>query len=91
MIYEWDENKRLVNLEKHGLDIADADLVYEDPKKITIQSNTATEERWQDFSEIDGNLVVLTCVYTLRGEIVRFISFRYASRKERKVFYGTHS
>lgn len=28
-IYEWDEAKRATNLEKHGLDFADAQLVYE--------------------------------------------------------------
>jgi len=27
MIYEWDENKRLKNFEKHGYDLADGQLV----------------------------------------------------------------
>ncbi|MFX1716192.1 BrnT family toxin [Paraburkholderia sp. A1RO-5L] len=29
MIYEWDETKRATNLEKHGLDFVDAELVLE--------------------------------------------------------------
>ena len=52
MTYEWDENKRCLNLEKHGLDFYDADLVY---------------------------------VY--RREIVRVISLRSASSKERSLYY----
>ncbi len=89
MRYEWDKDKRLTNLEKHGLDLADADLVYEHQQKLTVPCKTTHEERWQDFAEIDGILAVLTCVYTRRNDAVRFISFRYASRKERKAYYGT--
>jgi uncharacterized DUF497 family protein len=29
MKFEWDENKRLVNLRKHGIDFADARKVFE--------------------------------------------------------------
>jgi uncharacterized protein len=34
----WDEAKRKTNLQKHGLDFADAGLVYDNPDKITFQS-----------------------------------------------------
>jgi len=30
MRFEWDENKRLYNIEKHGLDFQDADAVFKD-------------------------------------------------------------
>ncbi|MGB4598456.1 MAG: BrnT family toxin [Trichlorobacter sp.] len=88
MDYEWDENKRRINLEKHGLDLADANMVYEAENKLTLQSRTAEEARLQDIADIDGNMLVLTCVYTLRSNAVRFISFRHASRKERVLYYG---
>ena len=32
----WDEAKRKTNLQKHGLDFADAGLVYNNPNKITF-------------------------------------------------------
>jgi uncharacterized protein (DUF4415 family) len=41
----WDEAKRKTNLEKHGLDFADADMVYENPRKITFQSPRKWRER----------------------------------------------
>jgi uncharacterized protein len=31
--YEWDEDKRLSNLERHGLDFRSAYLVYENPRQ----------------------------------------------------------
>jgi uncharacterized DUF497 family protein len=90
MKYEWDENKRLLNLEKHGLDFEDADLVYESLNKLTLRCATTSEERWQDIAEIDGNLFVLSLVYAYRADAVRFISFRYANIKERRLFYGKY-
>ena len=30
MKFEWDENKRRINLQKHGLDFRDARLVFTD-------------------------------------------------------------
>jgi uncharacterized DUF497 family protein len=37
-----------------------------------------------DIAEVEGRAVVL--VYTLRSEAVRCISFRYAKRKERRIY-----
>jgi hypothetical protein len=85
-VYEWDEAKREANLRKHKLDFRDAYLVYDNPKKITYRLQTRTEVRFQDIAlvEIGGN--VLSLIYVLRGGNVRVISFRYASRKERRVY-----
>lgn len=87
MVYEWNESKRLKNLEKHGYDLADGQLVYEAPNKVTIESNRPQEHRWMDIAEIGGELVTLTLIYTLRKDAVRCISLRRASRKERNLYY----
>jgi uncharacterized DUF497 family protein len=85
-VYEWDEAKREANLRKHRLDFRDAYLVYDSPKKVTYRQPRGTEQRFKDVAlvEIAGN--VLSLVYTLRGQNVRVISFRYASRRERRVY-----
>ena len=88
MVYEWDESKRLKNFEKHGYDLADGQLVYESPNKITVESHRPHEHRWSDIAEVSGELVTLTLTYTLRGDAVRCISLRKASRKERSLYYG---
>ena len=87
MRYEWDENKRQGNFEKHGLDFNDAHLVYESPCKLTIPCKTTAEHRQQDLADIEGEVVVLSSVYTLRSKAVRIISFRQASAVERKLYY----
>ena len=86
MIYEWDERKRIGNLEKHGLDFADAWKVFESSVKVTLPMPHAEsgEFRRIDIAEVAG--VVLVLVYTMRGDSVRNISFRNAKRKERRNF-----
>ena len=55
--------------------------------KVTVEVTRATDRelRFADFTEVGGG--VLKFVYALRGEVVRCISFRSASRHERKMFY----
>jgi hypothetical protein len=87
MRYEWDERKRAANLEKHGLDFVDANLVFEAAFKATVEVTRAEDEepRFVDFAEVRG--AVLTLVYTMRRGAVRCISLRLASRRERKAFH----
>lgn len=86
VIYEWDERKRVGNLEKHGLDFADAWKVFEASMKVTlpVPHTESGEFRRIDIAEVAG--VVLVLVYTMRGDSVRNISFRNAKRKERRIF-----
>jgi len=84
MVYVWDEPKRRSNLKKHGLDFNDAYLVYENPDKCTYDASRGDEYRLIDvaLAVIKGRL--LTLVYTEQDTKVRVISFRHASRTERK-------
>ena len=80
----WDEARRKSNLEKHGLDFNDAHLVYDNPDKCTYQSNRKGERRLMDlaFAVVNGRLLAL--IYPERGNDIRVISFRPASREERE-------
>jgi len=91
MIYEWDENKRLKNFAKHGYDLADGELVYESPQKVTVGSHRPHEQRWLAIAEVGGDLITLTLTYTLRGVAVRCISLRKASRRERSLYHEQNS
>jgi hypothetical protein len=83
-VYVWDEAKRKSNLRKHGLDFSDAYLIYENPDKCTYDASREDEYRLMDvaIAVIKGKL--LTLVYTEQEDEVRVISFRNASREERK-------
>ncbi len=85
-MYVWDEAKRKSNLKKHGLDFKDAWLVYDNPEKCTYDASRGDEWRLMDvaLAVIKGRL--LTLVYTEHEDEVRVISFRHASREERKQY-----
>ena len=85
-MYEWDEAKRGANLKKHGFDFADADLVYENPNKITLQEVRSEEPRLLDIAIVEVLGVTLALVYVVRGYNIRIVSFRRASRKERRIY-----
>lgn len=63
-MYQWDEAKRLSNLEKHGLDFADAHLVYEDPGKVTLPAAYADENRRQDMAIVEALGGTPALIYT---------------------------
>lgn len=80
----YDDTKREANLAKHGLDLADAGLVYNAPNKITLSSPRQDEKRLMDVAMIEVLGVVLLLVYVERGPDIRAISLRRASKQERK-------
>ncbi len=84
LIFEWDANKAESNLKKHGVSFEEAATVFADSKSLTIDDpeHSTTEKRYITLgrSTTDRTLVV---VHTERGENIRLISARTASRKER--------
>jgi uncharacterized DUF497 family protein len=87
MNYEWDENKRISNLKKHGLNFEEVKYVFESSPSITLNSKgNYGEERFFTIGLLANVVVVI--VHTKRNETTRIISFRHANRKEREVYYG---
>ena len=92
MRYEWDERKRLSNLEKHGLDFFDVVDVFEAPHVVASSSHGKPEERFLATGTLEGRFV--TIVYTMRDANVRVISFRRARHEERETYqklYGSRA
>ena len=85
-VITYDETKRESNLAKHGLDLLDAYLVYGAPNKLTLQSSRGDEPRLMDIALVEVVGVVLALVYVERGETVRAISLRRASKAERILY-----
>lgn len=85
MEFEWDEAKRAANLAKHGLDFADVTAV--DWAGATYEPDLRAdygEDRMRAFVFWDGRLHQIT--FTRRGKTMRVMSFRRASRKERRLY-----
>jgi hypothetical protein len=83
MTYQWDPNKAKSNQKKHGVRFADAVSVFEDENAITIEDERETESRFITIGR-DILLRILVVVYTFRGHIIRIISARKATVRERK-------
>jgi uncharacterized DUF497 family protein len=82
MDFEWDPAKRLTNLVKHGLDFADVPRLNWDEVTILEDRRFAYgEKRYWAVGVLDGYLHMVA--FTRQENIVRVISFRRASRKER--------
>lgn len=86
MEFEWDENKRLVNLRKHGIDFTDAVNVFDDDTVIIedAQQNYG-EQRWIAIGLLTGRVVVV--VYTECRETIRIISVRKATKNEEIIYF----
>ena len=89
--FEWDKAKAKSNERKHGIRFEDAMLVFADPYALAAQDRMEDGElRWQTLG-LAGGIVVLLVAHTVRNEgedeIIRIISARKASRRER-IRYG---
>ncbi len=85
MAYQWDNDKAATNLSKHGIDFADAVSVFADDLAVTVSEEQFDEERFITIG-IDALGRVLVVVYTWRGNEIRLISARKATRSERKQY-----
>ncbi|MEA5495611.1 BrnT family toxin [Limnoraphis robusta Tam1] len=85
MAYQWNRDKAIANFRKHGIDFADAVSIFSDELAITIPDERFEEERFITVG-IDAFGRVLVVVYTLRGNEIRLISARKATRKERQQY-----
>jgi hypothetical protein len=89
--FKWDERKAKSNLAKHGVSFADASTVFGDPRSLTIPdpAHSQVEERAIILGQARQHKL-LVVVYTERGDNIRIISVRPASRRERKTYEEAH-
>jgi uncharacterized DUF497 family protein len=85
MDFEWDDAKAESNERKHGVSFTEDMTVFADESSLTGDDpdHSADEERYVTMGlSTDGRLLVIS--HTDRGERIRIISAREASRTERR-------
>ena len=85
MEFEWDETKAESNQRKHGVSFTEAMTAFADPLSLTAYDpdHSQDEDRFITMGmSVDGRLLIVS--HTDRGEKVRMISAREATRSERK-------
>lgn len=84
LLFEWDPNKARTNLAKHGVTFDEAVTAFEDILSLTIADpvHSVEEERFVLLGHSHlGRLLVVA--HTNRGDRIRVISARLATKKER--------
>lgn len=79
---EFDPNKAQANFKKHKISFAHAEQALRDPYAITIEDPDSKGEQRFVTLGMDALGRVLIVVYTPRGDKIRLISARKASRGE---------
>ena len=86
MRFQFDPAKAAGNLKKHGVSFADAEGVFYDPLAIhQLDPDSDDEERFIAVGMGSAG-TILVVIYALRGEDIRLISARRATRHEVKSY-----
>ena len=86
MKYTWDEGKNKANRRKHGIDFADAPMIFDLPMVTFLDHRKEYgEDRWVGIGWLSDFLAVV--VFTEPdSETVRIISVRKAHRHEQNIY-----
>jgi hypothetical protein len=87
LTFEWDPRKARSNIAKHGVTFEEASTVFADSLSLTIPDpeHSRSEQRYVTMGRaFTGKLLVV--VHTDRGDNIRLISARRASRRERRSY-----
>lgn len=89
IFFTWDENKRLNNIKKHGIDFYEAEESFYDENSLFFNDpdHSDNEERFIliGFSK-KGNLLVVVHCYRENEQIIRIISARKATKNESLIY-----
>ncbi|MBD2181924.1 BrnT family toxin [Aerosakkonema funiforme] len=83
--FEWDDQKASSNLNKHGVSFEDAKKVFADPLAYIFEDRShSVEERREIIIGHDLSYRLFLVSFTERSGVIRIISARLATNKERK-------
>jgi uncharacterized protein len=87
LTFEWDQGKAEQNLSKHGVSFPEATTVFGDLLSVTIPdpAHAVGEERFITIG-LSHQSRLLVVAHADRGDTIRLISARVATRAERKSY-----
>jgi uncharacterized DUF497 family protein len=86
MLFEWDENKREINLARHKLDLIDGQILFDGRPVVSYPSLRDSEQRYVSTGQI--GLKFYSVVWTERGEAIRLILFRRGRGGEERAYFA---
>lgn len=88
MEFEWDEEKRLKVLDKHGVDFVKAVQVFR-TDHVVMAARSEEEPRFAATACLNGEWY--TVIFTVRGDVRRLITARKARENERRAYRSVYS
>jgi len=88
MQFEWNETKAESNLKKHGVSFAEAKTVFGDPlaRIFDDDEHSKVEKRNGIFGRSSLNRLLLVSFTERENDIIRIISVRETTAKERRKY-----
>ena len=85
--FEWDPEKAATNERKHGVTFLEASTAFSDPYSVSVADpdHSVAEARWLLLG-LSNRGRILVVAHTERGDTVRLINARLATRHERKIY-----
>lgn len=87
MHFEWDHGKAETNAAKHGVSFEEALTCFYDPKQVAFYDPEHSGDEDRELligHSTQARLLIVS--YTLRGQTIRLISARKATRLEAKTY-----
>ena len=81
--FQWDSDKAIQNLRKHEIDFEAACETFFDPLVLCLDSEIVSNEERERLIGLTYTYKLLYVVYTERDDVIRIISARPVTIKER--------
>lgn len=87
LVFEWNAEKATRNLARHRVSFEEAKTVFGDPLATTLpdEGHSSSETRYLTIGTSMRRRILIV-VHTARGDAVRIISSREATRSERRAY-----
>jgi hypothetical protein len=84
-LFEWDDEKAASNFAKHRVTFEQARAAFDDLDSIDREDPDPAEERFSRLCRLGQRVFVIT--WTERGDRIRIISARLATRHEQRTYF----
>ena len=86
MQFEWDEQKRISNAHKHGIDFRDAIAIFAGDRVLMEDDRfDYGEQRFVSLGLLQGRVIVV--VHVEQGQVTHIISARKATKYEQSIYF----
>jgi uncharacterized protein len=84
---EWDNNKNLINIRKHGIDFNDAIEIFNAPMIVILDDSVDyNDDRYIGIGILRNIIAIIIFVEKDDGDVIRIISVRKANKHESKIY-----